>query len=251
MIQKGAIEPVQTGSSGFYSSPKSFGIMETSHRLVNTEPIHQLPIIQDGCTPVCYKLPLERSMANIPGIAGCIFPHSDKPQEQTLSPVLPGYKCIPISSPPFWSLHKPKSLHQGTETGTGIRSCTWPSTSHVSGRLAPQSQLVSGISCQTLWLIRVCTRLGWIVNVEKSQLIPTQTLVYFGIQINLPDGESLARRDKDYQMVGSGPAPAPSSFRSDKDQTSSVALKSHWKQESGLSVAQVPLDLKSNQSLVW
>ena len=68
----------------------------------------------------------------------------------------------------------------------------------------------------------------------------------------LPDGESLARRDKDYQMVGSGPrAPAPSSFRSDKDQTSSVALKSHWKQESGLSVAQVPLNLKSNQSLVW
>ena len=59
-------------------------------------------------------------MANIPGIAGCIFPHSDKPQEQTLSPVLPGYKCIPISSPPFWSLHKPKSLHQGTEAGTRV-----------------------------------------------------------------------------------------------------------------------------------
>ena len=127
-------------------------------------------------------------MANIPAIAGCIFPHSDKPQK-TLSPVLPGYKCIPISSPPFWSLHKPKSLHQGTEGGTGIRSCTWSSTSHVSGRLAPQSQILTGISVLTLWLIRECTRLGLIVHVEKSQLIPTQTLVYFGIQIDSQMGK--------------------------------------------------------------
>ena len=50
----------------------------------------------------------------------------------------------------------------------------------------------------------------------------------------LPDGESLARRDKDYQMVGSGPR-APAALA----------------QELLLLVAQVPLNLKSNQSLVW
>ena len=140
-------------------------------------------------------------MANIPGIAGCIFPHSDKPHEQTLSLVLPEYKCIPISSPPFWS------LHIGSLIPTLIR------TLNVSVDSYPDSCLL------------------WNPN-------------------RLPYGESLASRDKDYQMVGFGPR-APSSFRSDKDQTSSVALKSHWKQESDISVTQVPLNLKSNQSLVW
>ena len=254
-------------------SPKSFGIMETSHRLVNPEPIHPLPIIQDGDTSVCNKLPSERSMANITGFTGCILPHSDKPQEQTLSQVLPRYKSISISSPSFWSLHKPKSLHQGTEAGTGICSRTWSSAPHVSGRLAPQPNSYQKSRCQTLWLIRVCSRLGWIVNVAKSQLIPTQTLVYLGIHIDSHMGKAWPAEKRiskwlalaqEFLVLQAPPANlwlqvlghlvsleklVP--FGRIRIRPLQWQLKRHWKQESDLFVAQVPLDLSSNQSLVW
>ena len=196
-------------------SPKSFGIMETSHRLVHPEPIHPLPIIQDGDTSVCNKLPSERSMANITGFTGCILPHSDKPQEQTLSQVLPRYKGISISSPSFWSLHKPKSLHQGTEAGTGIRSRTWSSAPHVSGRLAPQPQLLSKISLPDTLADTSMLSLGLDSECGKISVDPYPDSSLLGNPDRLPYGESLASREKDFQMVGSGSRvfgpPSPSS----------------------------------------
>ena len=42
---------------------------------------------------------------------------------------------------------------------------------HISEELAKQ---------QTQWLLDLCTRLGWVVNVEKSGLTPSQVAIYLG-----------------------------------------------------------------------
>ena len=43
---------------------------------------------------------------------------------------------------------------------------------HISEEIAKQ---------QTQWLFDICTRLGWVVNVEKSSLTPSQVANYLGI----------------------------------------------------------------------
>ena len=37
---------------------------------------------------------------------------------------------------------------------------------------------------QTQWLLDLCTRLGWVVNVEKSSLTPSQVASYLGISLD-------------------------------------------------------------------
>ena len=154
MLQKGAIESVQTCSPGFYSGlfvvPKASG---SRRPVIDLSTLHQY---------------------------------------------------IPISSTSFWPLHKPKSLHQGTEAGTGIPPRTWSSAPHVSGRLAPQPQLLSKISLPYTLADKSMLSLG--LGSECGQVsvdyYPYSSLL--GNPDRLPDGESLASREKDYQMVGSG-----------------------------------------------
>ena len=37
---------------------------------------------------------------------------------------------------------------------------------------------------QTQWLLDLCARLGWVVNVEKSSLTPSQVAIYLGISLD-------------------------------------------------------------------
>ena len=123
----------------------------------------------------------------------------------------------PYSVSSFWSLHKPKSLHQGTEAGTDICSRTWCSAPLVSGRLAPQPQLLSKILLPDTLADKSMLSLGLDIANSEGGKISVDSYLDSSLFRNLdrrPDGESLASREKDFQMVGSGSrvfgAPIPS-----------------------------------------
>ena len=99
----------------------------------------------------------------------------------------------PYSVSSFWSLHKPKSLHQGTEAGTDIRSRTWSSAPHVSGRLAPQPQLLSKILLPDTLADKSMLSLGLDIANSEGGKISVDSYLDSSLFRNLdrlPDGES-------------------------------------------------------------
>ena len=80
--------------------------------------------------------------------------------------------------------HCTTSVYSGHGTCRGLR--------HVNGvslHVYLEDWLLNPISeelakQQTQWLLDLCTRLGWVVNVEKSSLTPSQVAIYLGILLD-------------------------------------------------------------------
>jgi hypothetical protein len=125
----------------------------------------------------------------------------------------------------------------------------------------------------TQFLLNLCQKLGWVVNLEKSDLIPCQQTVYLGILIDTMTGlarPSDTRLQKWFNLAKdfmSKPAPPACQWLQILGHLTSLEklvpygrtrirpiqwqLRSHWTQSYHRPTAPVLLDPESRESLTW
>ena len=127
-------------------------------------------------------------MGHLNRFQGCLLPYTHTVQE--ISEISCPGSDIPIQISNFWSVHIPAPLEftvvakevKLMAIHTGIRIHQYLDNWLVRAR----SHQVSLQHTQDL--VKICQELGWLVNLEKSELEPKQIFNFVGYQFNLRAG---------------------------------------------------------------
>ena len=86
---------------------------------------------------------------------------------------------------PFWVKHSTTSVYNGHSICRVLRPFQWGQPPRPSGRLADWKPISEELAKQqTQWLLDLCTRLGWVLNVEKSSLTPSHVAIFLGFSLD-------------------------------------------------------------------
>ena len=128
-----------------------------------------------------FSKPSKRAMAHHSGFERRILSYSHSLLLQAVPPVLPRGRGLAIPSSSFRVKHCTTSVYSGHGTCRGLRPM---GVAHLNG-LSLQVYISEELAKQQAhWLLDLCTRLGWVVNVKKSSLTPSQVATYLGILLD-------------------------------------------------------------------
>ena len=164
------IEPVQNhwASSTFLDS-KTTQLLETYSRSEQTKPFggHQ-------------DHPPIRGVGYLNRFQGCLLPYINTGTVQEISEISCPGSDIPVQSSAFWSVYSTHGVH-----------CSNKGVERIHQYLA--DWLVRARSHQvclhhTQDLVKICQELGWLVNLEKSELDPKQVFDFVGYEFDFKAG---------------------------------------------------------------
>ena len=167
----------QSNISGVFQqtifSPQTQPKMETYIRSEQIESLPQDRKIQNGDTGNHQDIPPTRGVGYLNRFQGRLLPYSNTGTVQEISQVSYPGSDIPIQSSAFRSVHSTLGVHSSSKY---LDDWLVRASSH---RVCLQ---------HTQILMRMCQRLGWLVNVEKSELEPKQVFDFVGYQYDLRSG---------------------------------------------------------------
>ena len=170
----GLLQPVIRGN-------ESFRGVETGHRPFHSELEDSTDILQDGDTSIRSSLSSSGGLDGVSGLEGCILAGVNASGFTQVPQVHGGGKvyrfkvlCFGLSTAPqvFTRVMAPVSaiLHR-----MGVRLCQYLDDWLLQASSREQVLLALRTA------LRLCRSLGIVVNWEKSQVIPTQQMVYLGV----------------------------------------------------------------------
>ena len=160
---------------------ESFRGVETGHRPFHSELEDSADILQDGETSIRSSLGSSGGLDGVSGLEGCVLAGANAPGFTRVPQVHGGGKvyqfkvlCFGLSTVPqvFTRVMAPVSaiLHR---MGVRLRRYLDDWLLQASSR----EQVLLALRT----VLQLCRRLGIVVNWEKSQVIPTQQLIYLGV----------------------------------------------------------------------
>ena len=161
-------------------SPKTKQQMETYTRSEQTQYFPQGGKIQNGDSGNHQNLPPDRGVRNL------LLPYPHTGTVQKISEISCARADIPIQSTAFRSVHSTLGVHCYSKGGKA--------DGHPQGyKNPPDDWLVRATSHQvclqhTQDLVKMCRELGWLVNLDNSELEPKQTFDFVGYQFDLKAG---------------------------------------------------------------
>ena len=171
-----------------FSSPKTQQQMEANTGSKQTKPFPQGGEIQNGDTRNHQNIPPTRGVGHLSRLQGCLLPHTNTGTIQEIPKIsCPGLD-LPIQGIAFWPVHSAHGVHcvsEGCETDGHTQGYKNPP---VPRRLVGESQIPRNFLQHTQTLIKMCQDLGWLVNLEKSELEPKQVFDFVGYQFDLRSG---------------------------------------------------------------
>ena len=188
-LNPGASEPSSEGGSrtspsvsGFLQPsiprPEGFGVVAPHHRPVDPERLRHLVSLPHGDSTVSPSFHPSGRLDGFPGPAG-----SCSSRFASLSSLRGRGKDVPVQGPLFWSCNHTPSLHENYGSRFrhphkyGVRMLRY-----LDDWLILASSELACLQSRDR-LLTVCTELGIQVNLTKSSLVPTQSLVYLGMEI--------------------------------------------------------------------
>ena len=163
--------------------PEGFGVVAPHHRPVDPERLRHLVSLPYGDSTVSPSFHPSGRLDGFPGPAGRLPAGSCSSRFASLSSLRGRGKDVPVQGPLFRSHDRAPSLHEDYGSRFRHPSQVWGQDASLPGRLAHPG--LFGASCLQSRdrLLTVCTELGIQVNLTKSSLVPTQSLVYLGMEI--------------------------------------------------------------------
>ena len=116
---------------------------------------------------------------------GRLLPYTNTRTVQEISEISCPVSDIPVQSTVFRSVHNTHGVHcssKGVETDGHTQGYKNPP---VPRRLVGESQIPPGLSPEYSRSSEICQELGWLVNLEKSELEPKQVFDFVGYQFDL------------------------------------------------------------------
>ena len=176
--------------------------METDLGSEQSESFPKNGEIQDGNTRDHQNLPPTRRVGNLSRLQGCLLPYSNTGTDQEISRISCPGSDIPVQSSAFWSVHSPYGVHCDSKGGKlmaihkGIRIHQYLDDWLVRAT-SPQTCLK-----HTQTLVKMCPDLGWLVNLEKSELEPKQVFDFVGYRFDLRSGRVRPTPDRWESLQG-------------------------------------------------
>ena len=174
VLQPTLSDPQTTKQVATYTGPKP------------SESLPQGGKLQDGDTGNHQNLSPTRGVGYVHRLQGRLLPHPYTGTVQEISQIPCTGSDIPVQSPTLWSVHSPHGIH-GSDKGS-------KTDGHTEGyKNPPDDWLVRAKSPQaclqhTQILVQLCQDLGWLVNLEKSELEPKEVFNFVGYQFDLTAG---------------------------------------------------------------
>ena len=158
--------------------------MAPHHRFVDPERLHHLVTLPHGDSSVSPEFHLSRRLDNLPGPVRRVSSGSSSSRFASFSSLRGRREALPVQGPLLWSYDRTSSLHE--DYGTSVRH---PPQAWGQDASLPDDWLIlasSKIACLQSRdrLLSVCTELGIQVNLTKSSLVPSQSIVYLGMEIH-------------------------------------------------------------------
>ena len=162
--------------------------LEANFGSEQTEPFPKDGEIQNGDTGNHQDISPARGVGNLSRLQGCLLPYTNTGTFQEISQISCPRSDIPAQSSAFWSVHssleftviakevKLMAIHKGIRIHQYLDDWLVRATS-------PQTCLK-----HTQILVIMCQDLGWLVNLEKSELEPKQVFDFVGYRFDLRSG---------------------------------------------------------------
>ena len=180
----------RTGSKSNISvfGPKAKQQMETYTRPKQTKSLPQGGEIQKGDTGNHQDISPTRGVGHLNRLQRRLLPYTNTGTVQEISEIsCPGLD-IPIQGTDFWSVHSALGVQCGSKRGETDGHTQGYKDPPVPRRLVGESQIPPGLSPVYTGSSKICQELGWLVNVEKSELEPKQVFNFVGYQFDLKSG---------------------------------------------------------------
>ena len=129
-----------------------------------------------------------RGMGDIAGFQRCLFPHSSSCQVPEMSQVPLPKSVLSIPGPSLWPLNSSDGVHLCGQRGQVNGSIPGYKDPPVPRRLVDSSPTKESCHQGTQSLLALCQELGWVVNLQKSELEPKQVFEFVGYQYDLSHG---------------------------------------------------------------
>ena len=175
LLRKGAVEPAPQ-SPGFYS--RLFLVQKASG---SWRPIIDLSTLNDFITSSHFYMETPQSvhpprrLDDLSRPAGCLPAGSSSSRFASVSSLRGSREVISVQGPLLRSYNRAPSLHKDYGSSFRHPPQVWGQDTSLPGRLACLQSRDR--------LLSLCTELGIQVNLTKSSLVPTQSLVYLGMEI--------------------------------------------------------------------
>ena len=169
-------------------SPKTQRQMEASTGPKQFKRFPKSGKVQDGDTGNHQNIPPARRVGHLSRLQRCLLSHTDTGTIQKISTFSCPGPDLPVQSIAFRSVHSAHGVHCISQRGE--------TDGHTQGYKNPpvlDDWLVRARSqhlClqHTRLLVQMCQNLGWLVNLEKSELEPKQVFDFVGYQFDLRSG---------------------------------------------------------------
>ena len=193
-LNPGASKPSSEGGSrtsptvsGFLQPsiprPGGFGVVAPHHRSVDPERLHHLVALPHGDSSVSPEFHPPRRLDDLPGPAGRIPSGSSSSRFASLPSLRGSREVVPVQGPLFRSYNRAQVFTRIMAPVSailhryGVRMLRY-----LDDWLILASTEIACIQSRDR-LLSICTKLGIQVNLTKSSLVPTQSLVYLGMEI--------------------------------------------------------------------
>ena len=180
----------KSGISGLFQ-PASFGPrnqqqMETYTRSEQSQQIPQGRKIQNGDIKNDPNLPTDRGLGDIHRFQGCLLPYPRTKPIKEISEISCSGQNIPVQSTTIWPVHSSLGVHCSDQRGQTNGFAEGYKNPPILRRLVGPGQIPPNLSPA---YTNISKHLGWIVNMEKSELDPKQVFDFVGYQFDLKEGK--------------------------------------------------------------
>ena len=163
--------------------------VETHPRPEHLEHLFKHRVVQDGDPRDHKNLPPSRGVGHIHRFQRCILPYTHSQSVQEVHALSPPGSVLPVQSPSLWPFHSPMEFTvvakevklMALQKGIRIHQ-------YVDDWLVRASTHHTCLQ-HTQTLVTLCQELGWLVNKEKSELVPKQIFNFEGYQFDLKEGK--------------------------------------------------------------
>ena len=163
--------------------------VETDPRPEHLEHLFKHRDVQDGNPRDHKNLPPSRGVGHIHRFQRRILPHTNSQSVQEVHALSPPGSVLPVQSPSLWPVHSSHEVHSGGQRGQTRGFSEGYKDPPVPRRLAGESLYPPHLSPAYSTLVTLCQELGWLVNKEKSELVPKQVFNFVGYQFDLKEGK--------------------------------------------------------------